>query len=351
MRRLPVFFVLDVSESMVGENVKKLDEGLNSIIRTLRQDPHALETVYVSVIAFAGKARTIVPLIEVASFYPPKLPIGGGTSLGGALFHLMAELDKTVVKTTQEQKGDWKPIIYLITDGKPTDSVTSAISKWKSEYTNKATLVAIALGKFADIGVLKQLTEYAMILENTRDEDFKKFITWVTDSVKSQSKSVSDAPTDNANLAKIDEAVLSLIKDSKDLRPADPDYVILTGRCQRTRLPYLMKYERNTQKVKHQDFAMDATHYMVSGCYPVGEEYFEWSDGASSQLKVNTSELLGIPGCPHCGNASAFAMCNCGGILCVNGPGIAMCPWCEKEVEFGSGAAGSEGFDVNRSRG
>ncbi len=350
MRRLPVFFVLDVSESMVGENVKKLEEGLNSIISTLRQDPQALETVHVSVIAFAGKARTIVPLIEVASFYPPKLPIGGGTSLGSALFHLMEELDRVVINTTQEKKGDWKPIIYLITDGKPTDSVSSAIAKWKSTYASKATLVAIALGKFADIGVLRQLTEHAMVLENTRDDDFKKFITWVTNSVKSQSKSVSDNPSDNANLAKIDETILSLIKDSKGLQPADPDYVILTGRCQRARLPYLMKYERNIQKVKHQDFAIDATHYMVSGCYPVGEEYFEWSDSANSQLKVNTSELLGIPGCPHCGNSSAFAMCDCGGIMCVNGPGKAMCPWCEKEVEFGA-SSGSEGFDVNRARG
>lgn len=351
MRRLPVYFVLDVSESMVGENIKKLEEGLNRIIRTLRQDPHALETVYISVIAFAGKAKTIVPLIEVASFYPPKLPIGGGTSLGGALFHLMAELDKSVVKTTYETKGDWKPIIYLITDGKPTDSVSSAIAKWKSEYANKATLIAIALGKFADIGVLKQLTEHAIILENSRDEDFKKFIAWVTDSVKSQSKSVSDAPTDNANLAKLDETVMSLIKDARDLRPADPDHVILTGRCQRTRLPYLMKYERNTQAVKLQDFAMDVTHYMVSGCYPVGEEYFEWSDGGTTQLKVNTNELLGTPGCPHCGNISAFGMCACGGIMCLDGPGTAVCPWCEEEVAFSPGSVGEEGFDVNRARG
>lgn len=351
MRRLPIYFVLDVSESMVGENLKKLEEGINSIIRTLRQDPHALETVYVGVIAFAGKARTIVPLIEVASFYPPKLPIGGGTSLGGALFHLMAELDKSVVKTTQERKGDWKPIIYLITDGKPTDSVSSAVAKWKSEYAKKATLVAIALGRFADIGVLKQLTEHALILENATDGDFKKFIAWVTDSVKSQSKSVSDVPSDNANIAKLDETVLSVIKDAKDLRPSDPDYVILTGRCQRTRLPYLMKYERETQQVKHQDFAVDATHYMVSGCYPVGEDYFEWSDGVSSQLKVNTNELLGTPGCPHCGNATAFAMCSCGGIMCLNGSGTAVCPWCEKEVVFSAGGGSGEGFDVNRARG
>lgn len=351
MRRLPIYFVLDVSESMVGENLKKLEDGINSIIRTLRQDPHALETVYVGVIAFAGKAKTIVPLVEVATFYPPKLPIGGGTSLGGALFHLMSEIDKSVVKTTQDKKGDWKPIIYLITDGKPTDSVSSALAKWKNEYANRATLVAIALGRFADIGVLKQLTQHALILENTTDEYFKKFIAWVTDSVKSQSKSVSDIPSDNANLARIDETVLSLIKDAKELRPADPDYVILAGRCQRTRLPYLMKYERNTQQVKHQDFALDATHYMVAGCYPVGEEYFEWSEGGNSQLKVNTSDLLGVPGCPHCGNVSAFAMCACGGIMCLNSPGTAVCPWCEKEINFAAGGGGDEGFDVKRAQG
>ena len=85
MRRLPVFFVLDCSESMVGENLKKMEDGLQSIIKILRSDPHSLESVYISIIAFAGIAKTIVPLVEVVSFYPPKLPLGGGTSLGAAL--------------------------------------------------------------------------------------------------------------------------------------------------------------------------------------------------------------------------------------------------------------------------
>ena len=85
MRRLPVFFVLDCSESMIGENLKKMTDGLQMIVGDLRKDPHALETAWVSVIAFAGVARTIVPLHEIASFYPPRLPVGGGTSLGAAL--------------------------------------------------------------------------------------------------------------------------------------------------------------------------------------------------------------------------------------------------------------------------
>jgi uncharacterized protein YegL len=343
MRRLPIYFVLDVSESMVGENIKKLDEGLNSIVRRLRQDPHALETVYISVIAFAGKAKTIVPLIEVASFYPPRLPIGGGTSLGGALFYLMAELDKSVVKTTSEQKGDWKPIIYLITDGKPTDSVNSAIAKWKSEYANQTTFVAISLGRFADIAVLKQITENVMILENTSDEDFKKFIAWVTDSVKSQSKSVSDTSTDSSNFAKFDESVLTMVKDDvSNLLAVDPDYVIITARCQRTRAAYLMKYERNV--------SIGVLNYMISGSYPIEDEYFAFSDGISEKLKVNTSELLGTPSCPHCGNNSGFGMCKCGGIMCMNESDLAICPWCETEIYFDA-SNGDNGFDINRARG
>nr|APD70785.1 TerY3 [Klebsiella pneumoniae] len=55
---------------MIGENLKRMNDGLQKIVSDLRKDPHALETVWVSVIAFAGIARTIVPLHDIVSFYP-----------------------------------------------------------------------------------------------------------------------------------------------------------------------------------------------------------------------------------------------------------------------------------------
>lgn len=99
MRRLPVFFVLDCSESMIGENLKRMNDGLQMIVNDLRKDPHALETAWISVIAFAGVARTIVPLHDIVSFYPPRLPVGGGTSLGAALRELTVQIDSQVRKT------------------------------------------------------------------------------------------------------------------------------------------------------------------------------------------------------------------------------------------------------------
>ena len=65
MRRLPIYFLIDVSESMVGDPVEQVQDGIATIVKALRADPYALETVLVSVIAFAGKAKKLTPLLEL----------------------------------------------------------------------------------------------------------------------------------------------------------------------------------------------------------------------------------------------------------------------------------------------
>lgn len=65
MRRLPVYFLVDVSESMVGAPIQQVQDGMRMIVQELRTDPYALETAYISVIAFAGKAKCVSPLTEL----------------------------------------------------------------------------------------------------------------------------------------------------------------------------------------------------------------------------------------------------------------------------------------------
>jgi uncharacterized protein YegL len=352
MRRLPVFFMLDCSESMAGENLKKMEEGISMIVRNLRQDPHALETVYLSVIAFAGIARTVAPLTEVFSFYPPKLPIGSGTSLGAALNELMKQIDAQVHKSSPDQKGDWKPIIYLFTDGKPTDKVDPAFRAWQEKYAGKTNLIAVAMGKYADIGALRKLTETVLIFDDQSEGDFKKFISWISASVSSQSKSVGEGNGDNLNLARIDSNVVSLVKkgDQPPPPPSDQDCVVLTGRCQKNGNPYIIKYDRLSNVLPFKEELRAINHFVLNGCFPITEGYFEWSSPEAANLKVNTEELHGNPGCPYCGNMTAFAMCGCGKLMCLNGPGRVTCPWCRSQVEFGADG-GKGGFDVQRGRG
>lgn len=348
MRRLPIFFLLDVSESMVGDNLRQLQQGMERLVKSLRTDPHALETVHLSVIAFAGKARTLAPLTELAAFYPPRLPIGAGTSLGGALDHLMNEISSNVVKSTPERKGDWKPVVYLMTDGKPTDEVTDSIARWKRDFANSVTLVAIGIGKQASLEALRQITDNVLQLDATSDEDFRRFVDWVTMSVVAQSRSVSTTST-GVNLAKLDDSILKKINSIEQAAVVDEDFVILAGRCQNNRLPYLIKYERVWQKLQSTSFSMNVDQYNLTGVFALEPDYFELSDSRGLARSINSDALIGAPGCPHCGNSIGFAMCSCGQIMCIRGTGEATCPTCNKECNFGY--SDDEGFDVARVRG
>lgn len=349
MRRLPVFFVLDCSESMAGENLQQMEQGVQYVIQQLRQDPYALETVYVSVIAFAGIVRTLVPLVEVFAFYPISLPLGGGTSLGKALEHLMSEMDRHVIKTTTEVKGDWKPIVYLFTDGRPTDDCEAVIQRWQQHYAKKVTLIALGIGKAVDFAVLQRLTEHTIAFEQWQNDNFKKFFQWISASVVAQSKSVGNDSAQQ-DLPPLDERFMHLVKHKPVGQQQDEQCITLTGRCQKLNKPYLIKYDRELQYQAPDDLGINLYHYRLSTCCALTEDYFSWSDSNQHQQQVNTSLLQGAPSCPHCYAETAFAMCGCGNLMCYDGfSEQVLCPWCRRQVSFGYG--GNDGFDVRRGKG
>ena len=347
MRRLPIYFLVDVSESMVGTPIEQVQDGIAAIIKELRMDPYALETAFVSVIAFAGKAKTLSPLLELYKFYPPKFPIGGGTSLGTALEFLMAEMDNSLQKTTMEVKGDWKPIIFLFTDGTPTDDYSAAFEKWNNKYRTHCNLVAISLGDNIDTGVLGKITDNVLRLSDTSPESFKQFFKWVTASIKTSSVSVTDAGDDSLKLAPMDGINLEKV-DARKTEKVDENFVVLLGKCQTIRKPYLVKYAKSTRPSEYAPY--DVLYYKLIGGYPVNDEsYKELSDSRPANRKINTEELRGMPTCPCCGNQLGVVVCECGNIFCVGENSNNKCPWCGLEGELGG--IGEGGIDITRSGG
>lgn len=350
MRRLPIYFLIDISESMVGEPIQQVEEGLATIIQALKTDPHALETVYVSIIVFAGQPKTLVPLQEIVSFYPPKFPIGSGTSLSKGLGHLMYELRNNIVKTTYEVKGDWKPIVFLFTDGVPTDDTQAAINEWKNNWQRTANLIAVSFGNETDTKLLGQLTENVLHFKNTSVQSYKEFFKWVTDSIKTSSISVENNSS-GFELAKLDGETLSkidLTKEEPNKQYVDDNYVVLSGKCQNTKRPYLMKYRKNIAPSIYAGIELASKNYKLVGAYQVDNNYFELADTSNFNIKVNTEELFGAPTCPCCGNQIAFAVCVCEKIHCIGDEQISTCPWCNNQGSYGYGEGG---FDVNRTQG
>lgn len=178
MRRLPVYLLLDTSGSMHGEPIEAVKNGVQVLISTLRQDPYALETAYLSIITFDSSAKQIVPLTELSAFQMPEIQASGCTALGEALTLLAQKTDTEVTKTTLEQKGDWKPLVFLMTDGEPTDSLQKGLDELKKRKFGM--IVACAAGQGANTNTLKQITEIVVQLDTADSATIKAFFKWVS---------------------------------------------------------------------------------------------------------------------------------------------------------------------------
>jgi uncharacterized protein YegL len=350
MRRLPVYFLIDVSESMVGEQIDQVQEGMATIVKELRTDPYALETVFISIIVFAGKTKKISPLTELYNFYPPKLPVGGGTSLGTALDFLMRDLDASVQKTTLEQKGDWKPIIFLFTDGNPTDEYERVFERWSQKYRRSANLIVVSLGDNVNMNIFGKITENVLVLKSTDTESFRNFFKWVTASIKTSSVSVNESSSDELHLEPIKDSNLVKIDLEKRLPvKIDDNFVVILAKCQNTKQQYLIKYKRQLTE-SGLDFLPDSkvVSYKLVGAFPLDSSYSELSEGHQAVGKINTNSLSGFPTCPCCGNQFGFSTCTCGGIHCSDEKPVQTCPWCGGTAEY---SLGNGDWDVSRTRG
>jgi uncharacterized protein YegL len=352
MRRLPVFFLIDVSESMIGEPVQQVEEGLATIIKELKRDPYALETVYLSVLIFAGKAKTVAPLTDIISFYPPRLPVGGGTSFGQGLQHLMQEMKMQLQPTSLHQKGDWRPIVFLFTDGAPTDDYKQAVAEWKKNWHGKAQLVAVSFGDEADTGILKELTDEVLLFKNTTAQAYKDFFKWITASIQATSQSVNMLAKDQFSSPSLDPGFLDKVPGPANQSPqlVDTNVATFLAKCSNTQKHYLIKYNRVQSAKEMYGLSYKSSGYRLAGSFAVGDDYFALSDekGGAGSGTVNTDELQGFPHCPCCGNSYGFSLCPCGKLFCMDETDEVTCPWCSRQLQVGTGDGN---FNVSRTKG
>ncbi len=191
MRRLPVYLLLDVSGSMSGEPIAAVENGVQTMHAALMSDPNALETAYLSVITFSDSVQQVVPLTELNQFVPPQLKAGGMTSLGAALKFVAECAEREVTKTTPEVKGDWKPLVFIMTDGAATDNVDAGLEEFKKRKWG--VVVACGAGAGADTDELKKITEVVLKMDTADSASYKAFFQWVTDSIGRSSEKVEQS--------------------------------------------------------------------------------------------------------------------------------------------------------------
>lgn len=192
MRHLPVYILVDTSGSMKGEPIESVKVGLADMIAALRQDPYALETVCISIITYNRDVEQILPLTELENLQLPNIttPDSGPTHMGMALQMLCKNVRQEVNHGHEGQKGDWRPLLFILTDGKPSDLQTYEQTIPEVKALNFASIVACAAGPRAKTEPLMKLTDQVFTLDTMDSATFKKFFKWVSDTIGQGGKSM-----------------------------------------------------------------------------------------------------------------------------------------------------------------
>lgn len=193
--RCPCLLLLDVSGSMRGQPIRELNEGLTLFREELYADSLAAKRVEVGIVTF-GPVQVLSDFTGVQSWVPPTLTDQGDTPMGAAIEQGLALLRDRKNAYKANGISYYRPWIFLITDGGPTDAWTQAAAQVKQGEAEKAfSFFAIGV-EGARMDLLAQIaTRQPLALKELR---FRDLFAWLSSSLSSVSRS---NPGDAVSLA------------------------------------------------------------------------------------------------------------------------------------------------------
>ncbi len=186
--------VLDVSGSMAGAPLQQLQEGLMVYKDELAADTLARKRVEVAVVTFGGAVQVAQPFTTAEFFVPPTLVATGDTPMGLAVTTALDLLKARKEEYKASGIGYYRPWVFLITDGAPTDynlpQWGEAVSR-VHEGAEKKAFSFFAVGvEGADLDRLTQLSNREPLkLKGLR---FRDLFVWLSSSQQTVSRSKPD---------------------------------------------------------------------------------------------------------------------------------------------------------------
>lgn len=179
--RVACVLLLDTSGSM-SENGKidALNLALQQFKTELADDSVAKRRVEVCVIEFNDVATCVSDFSTVDNFTPPTLVAGGTTAMGAAVLMGLNTIRQRTAMYENNGLSSYKPWLFLLTDGDPTDDITQATEE-AQRAAGEVVFFGVGVGAGANQQVLKQLSPTRAILMDGLK--FSELFVWLTKSL------------------------------------------------------------------------------------------------------------------------------------------------------------------------
>jgi uncharacterized protein YegL len=196
--RCPVVLVLDTSGSMQGAPIQELNQGLVDFSAAIKNDPLASLRVEVAIVTFGGSVHVLDlqsgeayrdaegaehGFVIVDAFEPPNLRAGGGTPMGTAVLTALDLLRERKEIYKQYGIDYFRPWMFVITDGNPTDSDwRNAAAAVRQEEARKGVIFYGVGVERADMRILAEFSEARPPLK-LRGLAFGELFQWLSRSL------------------------------------------------------------------------------------------------------------------------------------------------------------------------